>query len=97
MDIEEVRKVARLARLSVSDEELAEFTGQLTRVLDYVSLLDEADTRDIQPMVHAIPVSNAFRADKAGESLPREAALSNAPATDGRYFMVPDILQKDSP
>jgi aspartyl-tRNA(Asn)/glutamyl-tRNA(Gln) amidotransferase subunit C len=89
---DDVQKVARLARLKLREDELDRFTSQLGQVLEYVRLLDELDTRDVEPMAHAVEVTNVWRADEVAPSLPREAALSNAPQTDGRYFLVPPIL-----
>lgn len=94
ISIEEVQQVARLARLNLDDEELAAMATQLTRVLDYVAVLDDVDTNDVKPMVQAVETNNAFRADEVADSLPRERALQNAPASDGEFFLVPDILQK---
>lgn len=96
MDIEEVRKVASLARLSLTEEELATYGEQLTRILGYVKVLDEVDIEGVEPMPHAVDLQNVFRADVETESLSREDALSNACKTDGTYFQVPQILdQKD--
>ena len=88
----DVLKVARLARLKLREEELDRFTSQLGQVLEYVHVLDELDTREIEPMAHAVEVTDVWRADEVAPSLPREAALANAPQTDGRYFLVPPIL-----
>ncbi len=97
MEIEEVRKVASLARLALSEDELKTYGQQLTQILDYVKLLDEVDVDDVQPMPHAVDLQNVFRNDERQESLPRKAALANAPKTDGDYFQVPQILeQKDA-
>lgn len=96
MEIEEVRKVASLARLALSEDELKTYGQQLTQILDYVKLLDEVDIEGVDPMPHAVDLQNVFRQDERRESLPREAALANAPKTDGSYFLVPQILeQKD--
>ncbi len=89
---EEVAKVARLARLQLSPEESAQFNHQLGAILEYVTMLDELETSDVEPMAHAIEVSDVFRADQSDNSLTRDQALSNAPSTDGRYFRVPPIL-----
>lgn len=89
---EEVQKVAKLARLKLTDEELGLFTSQLGQILDYVHILDGLETEDVEPMAHAIEVANVFRDDVVRESLPREAALSNAPKSDGQSFLVPPIL-----
>ena len=94
MEINEVKSVAELARLALCDAELAEYGRQLTDILAYVRLLDDVPTDGVEPMPHAIEMSNVFRADEQRESLPREAALSNAPLTDGRFFLVPQILEE---
>ncbi len=94
MDAAEVRKVAKLARLSLRDDELAECGKQLTVILDYVGLLNEVDTTDVAPMSHPIPAENVFRDDEQTASLPRDAALANAPKTDGAFFLVPKILEE---
>lgn len=90
---ETVLKVAQLARLQLSPREVEDFTEQLGAILDYVSRLDQLDTREVEPMVHAIELVNVFREDVLVPSLPRAAALSNAPKTDGKYFLVPAILE----
>lgn len=89
---DDVLKVAVLARLRLTDSEVADLTVQLDRVLDYVAVLNEVDTDDVDPLVHAVETSNVFRTDEIRESLPREEALANAPGTDGRSFLVPAIL-----
>ncbi len=89
-----VTKVAHLARLKLSDAELDLFTTQLGQVLGYVELLDELDTSAVEPMAHVADIANVFRDDELRPSLPRAAALSNAPKTDGKYFVVPQILEE---
>ena len=90
---EDVEKVATLARLKLSGEELQQVAKQLDGILDYVAVLDEVDVSDVEPMAHVADVTNAFRDDEVRTSLPREASLSNAPKTDGKYFLVPQILE----
>ena len=92
MDRSVVQDVALLARLKLSDEELDRFSGQLGKILEYVGVLDEVDVSNVKPMAHAVEQSNVLRDDEVRESLPREAALANAPKTDGQFFMVPQIL-----
>lgn len=89
---EEVEKVASLSRLKLSETELEALGTQMGSVLKYIAMLDELDTSSVEPMAHAIEISNVFREDELLESLPREQALSNAPQTDGKYFLVPAIL-----
>lgn len=90
---EDVRKVARLARLKLTEDEVAVFTRQLADVVRYVDQLSEVDTAGVEPLAHAIEIENVFRADEPRPSLSRTDALSNAPASDGRYFLVPQILE----
>lgn len=90
---EQVRKVAHLSRLKLTDDEVAKFTRQLGDVLRYVEQLNAVDTSGVEPMAHAVEVHNVLRDDEQQLSLPREAALANAPRADGRYFLVPQILE----
>lgn len=92
---EQVAKVALLARLKLSDAELDLFQSQLANVLSYVEQLNEVDTEDVEPMAHAVEVVNVLRPDVIRESLARDAALANAPKTDGSYFLVPAILEPE--
>lgn len=90
---DDVRKVASLARLKVSEAEVASLTADLTAILGYVDVLNEVDTSGVEPMVHAVELSNVLRADIVIESLPRTMALSNAPRSDGEHFLVPAIIE----
>ncbi|HID22842.1 MAG TPA: Asp-tRNA(Asn)/Glu-tRNA(Gln) amidotransferase subunit GatC [Planctomycetaceae bacterium] len=90
---EDVEKVAVLARLKLTDEELETFTAQLGKVLEYVAILNEVETEGVEPMAHAVEMKNVFREDVPGRSLPRDQALANAPKTDGKFFLVPQILE----
>lgn len=92
---EDVLKVARLGRLKLTDAEVADYTAKLGSILEYVESLNEVDTEDVEPMVHAVELSNVFRRDEVTPSLPREAALANAPKTDGQFFLVPQILDAE--
>lgn len=88
-----VAKVAHLARLKLSDAELDLLTTQLGQVLGYVDLLNELNTDAVPPMAHVADIANVFREDELKPSLARTASLSNAPKTDGKYFVVPQILE----
>jgi aspartyl-tRNA(Asn)/glutamyl-tRNA(Gln) amidotransferase subunit C len=89
---QQVLRVAALARLKLTPQEIRAFAPQLNQVLDYVAQLNEVDSENVEPMVHAIELSNVLRADQTAPSLPRDAALQNAPQSDGRYFLAPPIL-----
>ncbi len=88
----QVRKVAKLARLQLSEADVDRFTKQLGQVLGYVEMLSELDTDGVAPLAHPLEIENVLREDVPKPSLPREAALSNAPKSDGKCFLVPQIL-----
>jgi len=88
----DVEKVALLARLQLTDEELSKMTAELTHIVGYVDQLGEVNTDGVQPMAHAIELTNIFRNDAVAESLPRDEALANAPHHDERGYLVPAVL-----
>ena len=96
LDKSQVRKVARLSRLELTEAEVEKFTGQLSAILDYVEKMNELDTENIEPLAHCLPISNVFRPDRVEESLGTEKALVNAPQRDGNFFKVPKILDAGS-
>ena len=96
IDQAQVRKVARLSRLELTDAEVEEFTDQLSAILDYVEKMNELDTDNVQPLAHCLPVSNVFRQDCVKQSLGTERTLANAPQRDGEFFKVPKILDDSS-
>ncbi len=89
---DEVAKVALLARLRLSADELATFTGQLNTIVDFVAQLQKLDTTDVEPLAHGVEVRNVFREDARKASLPREDALANAPKRNAESFLVPAVL-----
>jgi len=96
IDQEQVRKVAKLSRLELTEAEVEEFTGQLSAILDYVAKMNELDTTNVEPLAHCLPISNVFRRDHVKESLGTEKTLANAPQRDGDFFKVPKILDDSS-
>jgi aspartyl-tRNA(Asn)/glutamyl-tRNA(Gln) amidotransferase subunit C len=93
LPIDEVAKVAVLARLRVSPDELQILTGQLNSIMDYVAELQQLDTEGVLPLAHGIEVRNLFRDDVRGPALPREAVLANAPKRNQESFLVPAVLE----
>ena len=89
---EDVAKVALLARLRLSDDELTRMTEQLGQVVGYVQQLGELDTSSVAPMAHALDLANVFAADEPRPSLLRPAALANAPKRDNECYRVPAVL-----
>ncbi len=89
----DVEHVARLARLTIAPEELSALTEQMDAVLGYVDKLNQLDTDGIEPMAHAVPMSNAFREDDIKPSIGIERALQNAPAAGDNCFTVPKVIE----
>jgi aspartyl-tRNA(Asn)/glutamyl-tRNA(Gln) amidotransferase subunit C len=91
-----VRHVALLARLKLSDAEVARLAGELSAILDYMDQLNELDTANVPPMAHALPVVNVFREDEIVPSPGVEVVLANAPQRQGSFFRVPKVLDQES-
>lgn len=89
---EQVEKVSLLARLRLSEAELERLTAQLSQVVDYMQLLGELDTEDVEPMAHAVDISNVFRDDELRPSFDRAEMLARAPHADGEFYLVPAVL-----
>ena len=90
---EEVRKIALLARLQLSEEELQRYAKQLSAVLDYAARLGEVDTSRISPTATVLPLTAPLRPDEVRPSPPPELLLSNAPSSEAGMFRVPRILE----
>ena len=88
----DVEPVSLLGRLLLTPAEVERMTAQLGQVVDYMNLLAELDTEGVQPMAHAIELTNVFRDDVVRPSLPREQALANAPEHDRECYLVPAVL-----
>ncbi len=86
IDKSQVKKVAKLARLDLSEAEIEEFAGQLNAIIDYVERMNKLNTEGVEPMAHCLPVNNVFRDDIVKESLGTEKTLANAPAAGWRIF-----------
>src|SRR4051794_14989883 len=89
---DQVRWVAHLARLELSDAELETMTRQLSGIVDYVNQLQAVNTDGVEPLAHALEVHNVFREDEPRPSLPVDEALANAPDRRGDFSGVPAVL-----
>ncbi|SMF38782.1 aspartyl/glutamyl-tRNA(Asn/Gln) amidotransferase subunit C [Desulfovibrio gilichinskyi] len=92
LSTEEVARVARLARLDLSEEKTEIFAGQLHNILSYMDKLNEIDTSNIEPMFSPVEHTTVLRKDVIVKEHTRDEILSNAPDTDGQYFVVPRIV-----
>lgn len=92
---EEVEHIAVLARLNLSEEELARYRQQLSSILEHFAKLQTLDTEDVPGLSSVLAESLTLRRDRAGQSLPTQELLSNAPDSDKDQFRVPPVLEHD--
>ncbi len=88
----DIAKVARLARLALSEEELAQYGAQLQDILEHAERVSALPTDGVEPTSHPLPMTNAFRADEVTPSLDHDEVLEQAPERESEYFRVPRIL-----
>lgn len=93
IDPAEVRRIASLARLALSDEEVEALSGELGAILAYVAKLEELDTDDVPPTSHAVDLPTKLREDEVEDGLPLDRALGGAPERIGDGFGVPKIIE----
>ena len=90
---EEVLHIAELARVGLSDEDVAKFQEQLSDVLDHFETLKALDTEGVEPTSHPLPLESVMRGDDVRPSLPREDVLANAPLAEDGLFRVRAVLE----
>lgn len=93
--LEQIKHVAKLARLDLSSDKLNQFTTQLESILEYVAAIGAVDTDNAQPFTHALPLVNVLREDVAKPSLPVDQVLLNAPDSDPPFFKVPKVIGEE--
>lgn len=96
LSLDEVRHVAKLARLRLTNEELEEYRSQLSAVLEHIAKLNELDVTGVGPMAHPSDVTNRLDEDVVGESMPVEQLLAIAPAVEGQFLAVPKVLGEEA-
>ena len=89
----DVRYTAQLARLNLSEEEIATFQSQLSQVLDYVEKLSAVDVESVEPTAHTQPIFNVFRADESRDWFDAKTALANAPRQANGLFSVTKVVE----
>ena len=90
---EEVRHIARLARVGLSEDDLALFQDQLSQILDYFQRLQEVDTENVPPTAHTLAMHNVMRDDEPQPSFDKEEVLANAPQREEDLFRVRAVLE----
>jgi aspartyl-tRNA(Asn)/glutamyl-tRNA(Gln) amidotransferase subunit C len=90
---EEVKHIALLARLGISEDEIEKFRLQLSNILENFEILKQVDTSDLPPTAQSVKLQNVFRDDEARASYPVEEVLANAPQRENNYFKVKAVLE----
>jgi aspartyl-tRNA(Asn)/glutamyl-tRNA(Gln) amidotransferase subunit C len=93
VDRETVKRVARLARIRVSDEEAEALRGELNAILGFVEQLNELDVTGVEPMTSVTPMAMKKRPDEVTDSGKAADIVANAPLTEGGYFLVPKVVE----
>lgn len=92
--LQDLEKIAGLARLKLNDDEKSKFLGQLNQILEYVEKLNEVNTDGIEPLSHSLDLINVMRKDIERASLERDKALENAPRKNDAFFRVPKVVSR---
>lgn len=90
---DEVKKIAHLARLGLSEDLLTPYANELTKILDLIAQMDQADTQDIKPMAHPLEMSQRLRLDVITEADQRELVQSIAPKVEAGLYLVPQVIE----
>ena len=93
LDKDQVQHIAMLARLKLADDEFAETVDKLSRIVDFVDQLSQADTGDVIPMAHPLNQAQRLRADVVTESVDRDHFQENAPLVEGGFYLVPKVIE----
>ncbi len=93
VDITTVKRVARLARIAVSEKDAERMTGELNTILGFVEQLNEVDVRDVEPMTSVTPMAMKKREDIVTDGNKAADIVANAPATEENFFLVPKVVE----
>jgi aspartyl-tRNA(Asn)/glutamyl-tRNA(Gln) amidotransferase subunit C len=93
VDIATVKRVARLARIAVSEEDASRMAGELNTILGFVEQLNEVDVTGVEPMTSVIPMEMKKRQDSVTDGNKAADIVANAPATDENFFLVPKVVE----
>ena len=95
INISKIQKLASLSRLRFSEKELELITEDMSKMIDFINQLEEIDTENVIPLIHANEEFNNFQEDSVGSMLDQSEALSNSPVKDSTYFKLPKVLDKN--
>jgi aspartyl-tRNA(Asn)/glutamyl-tRNA(Gln) amidotransferase subunit C len=89
----DVKKIAHLARLNLSDADTTLYTEQLSKIIDFVEQMNQADTTNIEPVAHSLDLSQRLRSDKVSETNQRTAFQAIAPQVEAGLYLVPQVIE----
>ena len=92
---DEIKKLAALSKLSIPHDEMDKYSQQLSDILDYVSQLENVDTRNVEPLLNVLDQVNDSKPDEPQPSITQKLALKNAPKAKGEFFQVPKVIKKN--
>ncbi|MBU6420620.1 MAG: Asp-tRNA(Asn)/Glu-tRNA(Gln) amidotransferase subunit GatC [Gammaproteobacteria bacterium] len=90
---DEVKTIARLARLAIGEQDIQQYARNLSRILEFVAQLDQADTRDVVPMAHPLDMAQRLRSDVVSETDQRDLFQQNAPQVQAGLYIVPKVIE----
>lgn len=93
VDEDTVRRIARLARIKITDEEATGLQSELTGILDWVEQLSEVDTDNVEPMTRVVPIELRQRPDVVDDGAKADAVVANAPISEDHFFVVPKVVE----
>ena len=93
VDLQTVKRVARLARIAVTEEDAERMTGELNTILGFVEQLNEVDVSGVEPMTSVIPMQMKKRQDVVTDGGKVDDIMANAPASDENFFLVPKVVE----
>lgn len=96
LTLDEVRHVARLARLQLDEAQLEQYRTQLSAILDHIEKLSELDVTGVEPLAHPTNIANRLDDDEVAPPMPLDDLLRNAPSVEGRFLAVPKVLADES-
>ncbi len=93
VDVKDVRRIARLARIAVADDRLPALAGELNSILAWVEQLEQVDVKGVEPMASTVGARLALREDRVTQGGDRDGVLSNAPRAEEGFFVVPKVVE----
>ena len=93
--IEEVKRIAKLSKLNIPDDQLDYYASEMDKILGYFKIISKVDTSNIEPLTHVTEQDNVVRKDEIGECIENKKFIDNCPESFGQYIKVPKVLDKD--